>query len=201
MNWLIPFEIALVLSARDPKALEAPLDVLVGIDSEWKTRTEEKRIVAVHFEFEREDSDLFLNYQLTGGVEQEAWFFEGSTKRSQARPINNQKVTGGRKWLKFLLMGVGVTTSKYDVDRSRVVMDFGIPLPGGGKGKWEGHLRHSTNYSDVSIIDGIMELQGEDIAKGVTPAIEIQFYRYNNIWDRRFKVKFTIKLREESDGE
>ncbi|KKN72274.1 hypothetical protein LCGC14_0412250 [marine sediment metagenome] len=185
MTWLIPLSIAFALSLRSPNLPDEPTDYLIGFDSQWHP-------VAAHVEFERENGLPFINYHLTGGVERDVWFVEGSTKRSQARHLNNQKVTVGREWLSFFLLGVGSTTSKYDVDQVRGVMEFGIPLPGG-------HLRYSSNFGDISIVDAVIELKERDSEKRVRPKITGRFYRYNDRLDWQVAVGLEIRL-EESDG-
>ena len=117
---------------------------------------------------------------------------EGSTKRSQARRLNNQKLVVGREWLNFFLLGVGSTTSKYDAERVRGVMEFGIPLPGG-------HLRYSTNFGGITIVDVVTELKGKDIGGRVSPLVTGRFYRYNDRLDWQVAVGVEVRLEETDD--
>jgi len=155
-----PDEVGVEVAARSPNVGEVT-DYLLGLDCELSR-------ITGHLEFERENGEEYVNYIVAGSKEQGNWEYEFSTRDSEARNINTQKIACKRK-LWVLGIGVGLTAEDYDTRKVQGVSVYSVPL------LWYGSLNYMTNYGGLEIWDVDLEIIERE--QKVSPAITGRFYR------------------------
>ena len=155
-----PDEIGVEVAARSPNQGEVT-DYLLGLDCEMYS-------MSGHVEWERENGVEYINYKVTGSKDAGDWEYDFSTRASEARDINTQKITCKRR-LGYIGLGIGLTAEDYNTDRLHGVCVYSMPL------YRYGSLNYMTNFGGLEIWDVNVSISEAD--KKVSPAITGRFYR------------------------
>jgi len=144
---VLPETVGFELAARSPNIGEVT-DYLFGLDVEYP-------ILDVHFEYEQENGEYFTNYQVDGAKKSGHWVYELSTRESQARDVNTQKIACKRKLFGFGI-GIGLTAEDYDTGKLQGVSVYSVPL------YRYGSVGYMTNYGGYEVWDIDIEIAEEN---------------------------------------